>query len=88
MCRRGCNVYFSYYDCGHVVPDEACKQYAPKLKLCLSDPVTPIHMDITKMKYGGEVIDNCDFCIWGMDLEGIHGFGEMWQDAAQYRKPR
>lgn len=86
MCPRNINTYFLYDTCGHTIPIGACTKYAPKLHQCLGDPVSPKVFHSKEMRCGGKVNGNCKFCRMGKDPSGDFAHGEMWEDAAKYRK--
>lgn len=63
-------------------------QYSPRLQMCLSDSVTPIKFNVKDMIDGGPRAGECGFCAMGRDIDygGDYEFGEMWADAAKFRK--
>ena len=85
MCPRDTPDYLTFTACNHTLPRGACTQYAPKLRMCLSDPVMPIRFNFSDMRCGGRIDDLCGFCKVGKDPSGGFGFGEMWAAASRWR---
>lgn len=77
-------VYCSTY--GHTLPLGACNKYAPGLRMCLEDPVSPKKFNFKTMEHGGVVRDVCSFCKEGKDLDGAYLYGEYWQERQKHRK--